>query len=59
MAMIKESWSVISEDISGIGVNIFVELFKVKPEAKEFFPFKRRNTEDLWSDIEFRGHTVR
>ena len=59
MIMIEESWEIISEDISGIGVKIFLELFNVKPEAKNLFPFKDHNTEDLWSDINFRGHTVR
>ncbi len=59
MIQIEESWEILSEDISGIGVKIFVELFKVKPEAKNLFPFKNQETEDLWSDINFRGHTVR
>nr|XP_046269565.1 x globin [Scatophagus argus] len=59
--MIKESWKVIRDDISKVGIIMFVRLFETHPECKDVF-FLFRDVEDLErlrSSRELRAHGLR
>ncbi|XP_018414759.1 PREDICTED: cytoglobin-1-like [Nanorana parkeri] len=59
--LLVESWALIQQDIAKIGVIIFIRLFEVHPESKDFFlPF--RNVDDLHELItskDLRAHGLR
>ncbi|XP_072284633.1 cytoglobin-1-like [Pyxicephalus adspersus] len=59
--LLVESWKLIQQDIAKIGVIIFIRLFEVHPECKDFFiPF--RNVDDLHELItskDLRAHGLR
>ncbi|XP_053489269.1 x globin [Ictalurus furcatus] len=61
IAMIKESWKVIQEDIAKVGIIVFVRLFETHPECKDVF-FLFRDVEDLErlrTSKELRAHGLR
>ncbi|KAF4083891.1 hypothetical protein AMELA_G00122520 [Ameiurus melas] len=61
IAMIKDSWKVIQEDIAKVGIIVFVRLFETHPECKDVF-FLFRDVEDLErlrTSKELRAHGLR
>lgn len=59
--VIKNTWQIIQEDISKVGIIMFVKLFETHPECKDAF-FLFRDVEDLErlrTSKELRAHGLR
>lgn len=58
--IIKDSWRAIQEDITKVGIIMFVKLFETHPECKDFFLFKDvQDLEKLKASRELRAHGLR
>ena len=57
--VIRKTWNKLSNDISGLGVQIFLRIFVLKPDLKQLFPFRNDKGDELVSDAIFRGHASR
>ncbi|XP_077411475.1 x globin [Vanacampus margaritifer] len=59
--MIKESWKVIKDNITKVGIIVFVRLFETHPECKDvFFLFRDvKDLERLRTSRELRAHGLR
>ncbi|XP_077394288.1 x globin [Festucalex cinctus] len=59
--MIKESWKVIRDNITKVGIIVFVRLFETHPECKDvFFLFRDvKDLEKLRTSRELRAHGLR
>ena len=57
--LVRETWSKISHDQIEIGMQIFLKLFELKPEAKALFPFRDLDDAALTSNSLFRCHSMR
>ena len=57
--IIRKNWNILSKDLSGLGVQIFLRIFVLKPDLKQLFPFRNYEGEELVADSVFRGHASR
>ncbi|XP_046580589.1 non-symbiotic hemoglobin 1-like [Haliotis rubra] len=59
-AMVLESWQIIQEDISKVGVVMFMKLFETHPDVQDvFYPFKGQSSEDLKYSSQLKSHALR
>lgn len=57
--LVRKTWNRLSRDMPGLGVNIFLRIFVLKPDLKQIFPFRDFGEDDLVTDSCFRGHASR
>ena len=57
--LIRQTWKRVSDRQVETGIEIFLKLFQLKPEAKRLFPFRDLEGEALLSNSLFRGHSIR
>jgi len=57
--LIKKTWRVLSNNMPGVGANIFLAIFNLNPEVKNIFPCHDVTGEELLRDPNFRGHASR
>ena len=58
--IIRQTWKLISNDMTDRGVRIFLTIFERQPKVRELFPFHDKKTkEELMNDARFRGHASR
>ncbi|XP_002733371.1 globin-like [Saccoglossus kowalevskii] len=54
---IQKSWKAIQRNMEGVGMDIFIRLFKAHPEYQDLFPeFKGMSEEKLRNSINFETH---
>ena len=57
--LVRKTWNRLSKDLSGLGVQIFLRIFVLKPDLKQLFLFRRYEGRELVADSVFRGHASR
>ncbi|XP_045163876.2 cytoglobin-1-like isoform X2 [Mercenaria mercenaria] len=57
---IKESWNILKNDVSAVGVVIFLDLFETHPEVQDvFMSFRTKDVSDLEYNKILRAHALR
>ena len=56
--MIKKTWTLLSTDVVKLGVKVFLNMFKLNPETKRYFPIEHLD-EELLTNIRFKSHATR
>jgi len=59
IAVVRETWTIIENDVTNCGVLLFLRIFELRPDAKEYFTFKNKCGEDLLADLHFQMHARR
>ena len=57
--LVKESWILLDNNYVEKGMDIFLRIFKKRPDAKQLFPFRDLEGDELLKDTRFRGHSKR
>ena len=57
--IIQETWQQINCDRVAKGIQIFSKIFQKKPEAKQLFPFRHLEGDELLENSTFRSHARR
>ncbi|ESO86864.1 hypothetical protein LOTGIDRAFT_73010, partial [Lottia gigantea] len=58
--LVLESWNIVQQDISKVGVVMFMNLFETHPDVQDvFMPFKGKSKEDLKQSTQLRSHALR
>ena len=57
--ILRGTWSVLEQDMNDTGARVFARIFTLSPEAKQLFPFKEVEGEELLRHPLFRGHGLR
>ena len=57
--LVRTTWAVLSEQKDTVSVDIFMRIFELIPQAKEFFPFKNAIGEALVEHPYLKGHAMR
>ncbi|CAC5368102.1 uncharacterized protein LOC127738201 [Mytilus californianus] len=58
--LVVDSWKIIQEDMSKVGVVMFMKLFETHPDVQEvFMPFKGMTKEDLQYSNQLKTHALR
>lgn len=57
--IIKKTWKIVSNNMPGVGANIFLAIFSLNPEVKQIFPCRDATGDALLRDPNFRGHASR
>ena len=57
--LVRKTWNRLSKDLSGLGVQIFLRVFVLKPDLKQLFLFRRYEGRELVADSVFRGQASR
>ncbi|XP_063425496.1 cytoglobin-2-like [Mytilus trossulus] len=58
--LLRETWSVVKEDIAKVGVVTFMRLFDKFPDVQDLFvPFRGLSSDELRTNIKLREHGLR
>ncbi|XP_041351734.1 non-symbiotic hemoglobin-like [Gigantopelta aegis] len=58
--LVLESWKIVQQDISRVGVVLFMKLFEMHPDVQDVFsPFKGKSVENLKSNSHLKSHALR
>ncbi|XP_069129216.1 neuroglobin-like [Argopecten irradians] len=57
--IIKKTWKIMCDDITGHGVKVFLRIFQLHPHVKQLFPCRDVEGDDLLHDSNFKGHASR
>ena len=56
--IVKRTWKALSTDVVELGVKVLLNLFKLNPETKRYFPVEHLG-EELLTNIRFKSHATR
>jgi hypothetical protein len=57
--VIRSTWKVLSSQTDTLATDIFLRIFELRPEIKDFFPFRTATGDALVQHPYFRGHSMR
>ena len=57
--IIRDSWKIIDAHFDKCGIELFLRIFELRPEAKEYFTFKDKCGDVLIADVQFQMHSKR
>jgi len=57
--LVRETWSLLADDLVSRGSMIFLYIFQKRPSAKELFPFRNVEGDALLRNAMFKGHGKR
>lgn len=57
--LVKFTWKIFADDMTGYGVQVFTYIFRIRPTIRSIFPFQDIPMASLPKDRRFRGHASR
>ena len=57
--LVRKSWKILCDDLTGRGSRIFLRIFARNPHVKELFPCRYEEGEALLKNANFKGHASR